>query len=114
MIVVHRYKTLDGQLHPDEPTARKHAERRYADALSRIAREVIALAQHGGKDRLLKVQTYLDTHTGALADLGPLKADAVVVLCPECRGSGEVETGIGMMTCDTCRGTGSALDKGMR
>lgn len=42
----------------------------------------------------------------ALAILDKLQR---VAPCPACKGSGEVETGIGMLVCDTCHGVTYAV-----
>lgn len=62
--------------------------------------------------RLSSLQRQHDAMLHAMADAKSQSAQIRVVLdsaraisCPVCKGRGEVETGIGMMTCDRCGGS---------
>lgn len=64
------YVTSDGLHHNTEDDARQHAERRYADALTSIARAMTVLNFSGHCD-------YIDANAKRFAELATLKADTL-------------------------------------
>jgi hypothetical protein len=70
-------QTSDGALHTNIDAAIRHAEARYADALSKIAHE-LAL---NGNGKYKTTGDYIDANLGKFADLMALKAD--IVFCAE-------------------------------
>lgn len=104
MRAVRMIRTRDGQLHPDETAARRHAEKLYGEALSRIAAILAPIDKYTAMH--LKVEEL--SADGKFIELAALQADCRLERCAACKGRGEVETGIGMQSCSDCGGTGDA------
>lgn len=102
MRAVRVVRTRDGIDHPDEATAKRHAEKIYGERLSKV---VINLLQYPKYIALhATVEASLDA--GIFAELAALRADCALERCPSCKGTGEINSAIGMLTCDRCGGTG--------
>ena len=68
MKYVTRIQTLDGTLFEDKHMARNHAERRYGDALCKLARGLLEL-------KYTQTTEYLDENLDAFVELHQLKTD---------------------------------------
>lgn len=71
MRAVRVIQTRDGINHPDEATARRHAEKLYGEALSRIAINLLKYPKYVGLQAALEAT--LDA--GIFAELQALRAD---------------------------------------
>lgn len=67
---VSRVQTADGVLHEDERAALRHAERRYGDALSRVAHQIVHLDW-----KYTTTMEFIDTNLNAFVELKALKDD---------------------------------------
>lgn len=73
MIRVPMVQTSDGAVHINVRTALRHAERRYGDALTALAHQLVRCEKYQA------ICEYLDTNLGAFAALKALKDDHILV-----------------------------------
>ena len=66
------YRTADGCIFTNEREARRHAEERYGDALTKLARELCRVGKY------TKVIEWLEANEERLAELARRRADLVL------------------------------------
>lgn len=64
-----RFQTADGELHETASAARGHADRRYGDALTRLAHRAVR------QEKYTKMCEFIDNNLDAFVELKALKAD---------------------------------------
>lgn len=77
MKVVQRFQTSDGVLHDDIDKAKRHAEKRYGDALVGIANELLEIQRLNPEPvlRRNKMAEYIDANLDEFLKLQGLKKD---------------------------------------
>ncbi|RQP11931.1 MAG: hypothetical protein EAS51_04180 [Microbacteriaceae bacterium] len=63
------YQTADGELHPSEQDAARHADRRYGDALTSLAHRAVQ------QEKYTKMVDFINNNLDAFVELKALKAD---------------------------------------
>jgi hypothetical protein len=69
---VTKFQTLDGELHETERLARKHIEKLYAEALTRLSHEAVR------KTKYVEMCEFIDAHLEEFYRLRKLKLDMVL------------------------------------
>ena len=64
-----RFQTADGALHETASAARGHADRRYGDAMTRLAHRAVQ------QEKYTKMVDFIDNNLDAFEELKALKAD---------------------------------------
>ncbi|APL99263.1 hypothetical protein [Bordetella phage CN2] len=64
-----RFQTADGALHETASAARGHADRRYGDALTRLAHRAVQ------QEKYTKICDFIDKNLDAFEELKALKVD---------------------------------------
>ena len=66
------FTTMNGIIHPNHDAAKRHAEKRYGDALAGVARTLVRM------DKLVDACTFIDGHLALFQNLAALKQDCEV------------------------------------
>ncbi len=66
---VTRFETLDGALHASPLDAKRHAEKRYGDALTAISHKLARLEKYAA------IQDFIDANLGEFTALAELRED---------------------------------------
>ena len=64
-----RFQTVDGALHETASAARGHADRRYGEAMTRLAHRAVQ------QEKYTKMVDFIDNNLDAFVELKALKAD---------------------------------------